>query len=854
MRNLKKILALVLSLMMVLSVMVTASAADFSDADEIQYAEAVDVLNGLGILTGSQGKFAPNGTLTRAQAAKIITFIALGEDTDKLVKGTGSAQFSDVTGGWAYDYVSYCANEKIISGSQGKFFPDAEVTGYQFGKMVLNVLGIEGTYTGSGWELRVATALKSEDLLAGLADSFSLKAKLTREEAAQIAFNAMNYVTETVYGYRIYTETAGVKTYAKDFYATLAEAAVAASALKSAGAGDYKVDTTKVAVNNTLGHKGYGLASSPLTVDGITGRFWYVYDPTYAITGLFTDDVVLGTSSDGTTITKLTSPKGTAPYDADKFVAKLNPASKGGYDVYYNGTKIAALADGATTVADQVYYNTTATTVMVAASTTAASATDATVIGKGITVKLVDGDGYGYATKILVEASEYTTVAKIKTYAETKTKGAYTEYTFANGMKKVAFSTKVTTADKTTVKVYDGIAVGDKVLVTNLASCAVVAKAGSVTGKVTAYSSAGVFTIDGTKYYASAVAKSTEDTSKMSTFVTNISTNLNTEVTFALDANGYIVTPTTKVADQYVYVVVGSHAIQTLEGNKIVTSYAASVMFTDGSYADVTVAKVDDTTVDGSHTVGAGLYSYKVNSKGGYELKTVSGKAIASDALKTHKSELVANTAYANNSTKYIYAKTATVGTDTVLVGTTVYTGINAYPLLSFATGAYTLVEGGKIVDVVFVTSATAAVDKVDVAWYLGTYTTEYVDGKAVKIYDLVVDGKATTIENLDVSAVAAGDLIKVDQDNKASKLPLTSAKLVYTSGLLFGGADGGTFIQEIDAGVPVYTMTKDDGSVSVGDMTDLAMSAEDAETCNYFALTATVNGTTTIVAIYVVK
>ena len=150
MRNLKKILALVLSLMMVLSVMVTASATDFADDADITNKEAVEVMSALGILSGSQGKFAPQGTLERAQAAKIIAFLKLGADADALLKGTGSTVFEDVTSGWAYDYVSYCAGEGIVSGSQGKFFPKNTLTGYEFGKMVLNAAGVEGTYTGSG--------------------------------------------------------------------------------------------------------------------------------------------------------------------------------------------------------------------------------------------------------------------------------------------------------------------------------------------------------------------------------------------------------------------------------------------------------------------------------------------------------------------------------------------------------------------------------------------------------------------------------------------------------------------------------------------------------------------------------
>ncbi len=205
MRNLKKILALVLSLMMVLSVMVTASAADFSDADEIQYTEAVEVMSALGILNGVDGKFVPNGTLERAQAAKIIAYIKLGADTEDLLATLTTNKFADVTGGWAMPYITYCSNEGIIDGYKDadgvwNFGPKGTLQGYAFAKMVLNALGIDGDYTGSNWTLEVAKNLNStKGLKDGLAN-IKLSENITREQAAQLAFNAMKYTGSATTG------------------------------------------------------------------------------------------------------------------------------------------------------------------------------------------------------------------------------------------------------------------------------------------------------------------------------------------------------------------------------------------------------------------------------------------------------------------------------------------------------------------------------------------------------------------------------------------------------------------------------------------------------------------------------
>ena len=90
----KKLLALVLALVMSMS-LVTISNADFKDADKIDYTEAVDVMNAVGVLIGDEnGNFNPKENLTRAQAAKIISYLLLGNKTAEGLAGSG--KFTDV--------------------------------------------------------------------------------------------------------------------------------------------------------------------------------------------------------------------------------------------------------------------------------------------------------------------------------------------------------------------------------------------------------------------------------------------------------------------------------------------------------------------------------------------------------------------------------------------------------------------------------------------------------------------------------------------------------------------------------------------------------------------------------------
>lgn len=196
MRNLKKVLALVLALVMSMSLITIANASDFSDDADIKYDEAVDVMVAAGIIDGvGNNSFDPNGTLTREQAAKLITYMLLGENSEKL--GVESSSFKDVAATrWSAPAIEYCATMGIIDGAgDGNFYPAGKLTGYAFAKMLLTALGYSSEregYTGSNWTINVATKALSEDvrLDAGLENMFG-NAELSRQEAAQMALNAV---------------------------------------------------------------------------------------------------------------------------------------------------------------------------------------------------------------------------------------------------------------------------------------------------------------------------------------------------------------------------------------------------------------------------------------------------------------------------------------------------------------------------------------------------------------------------------------------------------------------------------------------------------------------------------------
>ncbi len=191
----KKFLSLMLAMIMVMSLVTVGAGAAFTDAEDIQYTEAVDLMAGLGILQGpGDGTFNPKGNLSRAAAAKIIAYIALGaKKADAMTYDEVIFPDVELTSSTA-PYIAWCAEQGIINGySDGTFGRKNNVTGHAFLKMVLGALGIYGQYTGTGWQTVVTAAASKEGvkLLEGLSEDVVLSQPLTREAACQIAFNAM---------------------------------------------------------------------------------------------------------------------------------------------------------------------------------------------------------------------------------------------------------------------------------------------------------------------------------------------------------------------------------------------------------------------------------------------------------------------------------------------------------------------------------------------------------------------------------------------------------------------------------------------------------------------------------------
>ena len=198
----KKLLALVLALVMTLSLAVVGSNAAFKDADKVKdtYAEAVDVLSGMGVFNGYKNadgtySFQPEGAITRAEVAAIVYRIYTADVKDKnisLYEGYGT--FTDLAGAnWAKGYIGYCANAGLVKGYDAKTFgPSDKVTGYQALAMILRAMGYDknGEFTGANWQLYVAQTAQQLGILKN-AGGESLQAPASRQLVAELLFQAI---------------------------------------------------------------------------------------------------------------------------------------------------------------------------------------------------------------------------------------------------------------------------------------------------------------------------------------------------------------------------------------------------------------------------------------------------------------------------------------------------------------------------------------------------------------------------------------------------------------------------------------------------------------------------------------
>lgn len=141
----RKILAALLTLVMVFSLLPVSAWAEettYSDVAGHWAQTAILRWSDYGVLQGSEGKFSPDGTLTRGQMAVILSRLLN-------LPAAPSAGFTDVApDAWYADGINRCAAAGILQGSEGKAMPEDPITREQAMVMLCRALGIAAEDVG----------------------------------------------------------------------------------------------------------------------------------------------------------------------------------------------------------------------------------------------------------------------------------------------------------------------------------------------------------------------------------------------------------------------------------------------------------------------------------------------------------------------------------------------------------------------------------------------------------------------------------------------------------------------------------------------------------------------------------
>ena len=193
MKNLKKVLALVLAFACAFTMF---AGAAFTDQADISQTEAVDMLTALNVIEGYEdGSFRPDEIVTRAEMAKMIYVIRNG-GSDVVTQYEGyKTPFTDVenVNHWAKGYIAYCYANGIIAGTSATTFePDRAVTGQEAAKMALVLLGYDpdrAGLVGTAWGTNTINLATQKDLFKDY--STSITAGSPRQFAAQLLYNTL---------------------------------------------------------------------------------------------------------------------------------------------------------------------------------------------------------------------------------------------------------------------------------------------------------------------------------------------------------------------------------------------------------------------------------------------------------------------------------------------------------------------------------------------------------------------------------------------------------------------------------------------------------------------------------------
>ena len=723
----KKLLALVLALVMSMS-LVTISNAAFKDADKIDYKEAVDVMNAIGVFVGDEnGNFNAKENLTREQAAKIIAYLELGDKTaDALV---GSNIFTDVASTrWSAGFVGYCAQAGVVNGvGDSKFNPTGALTALQFGKMLLVELGYDAKaekMEGIDWAINTSRLMAKAKLMDGI--DGSVNQVITREQAAKMSLNALKAPTVV--------------------YDTKGSSLTVNGAEINFGASEAKYNTSDVAADQNISEK--KLTSGEYTVE--LGE--KLYPKLVLVDGDYAEayDAFLRPAD---TWYYKNQKIGTYAWTPDLTYTKSVSASE-----LYMDLGISTVANGkkASYVAVDGVRNATQESYLIQKSNT----TDK-FGGNGVLTEVYKDDNFVYIVEINTYVGDVSAVS-----AGTKTQNAYVTIANRGNGTSGTYETTDFAVDDVVLYTYsyklDGAKYEGIQSVTKAAA--------KITGNLSEVTLGKNATVGSTKYDFSKKIANVADT-----------TMLKYDVDVILDSYGYAIDiQPTNTNTAYAYVL----NVKANAGDFNSTA-KAELLFTDGTTQVVSLTNEKggtDVYTKGTNSAGTNkvnvltvgdIVKYQVNNADKYTLERVAqlnaeavnaladnARTQASGADKTQTSNgsysFKANNVDYTANGKTLFLVATKNGTGTVY---TVYEGIKNVPSITTSAAVNSIVKKGESNEY----AAAGQTDVFPADSYEFTITVTSEDGAMVKSYTLKFDAVNYYTLTLKTNASGQAAMVSVD-------------------------------------------------------------------------------------------
>ena len=720
MNNLKRVLSVGMASTMVLGMMATASAAsfnDFTDKDEIVNKDAVSMVTELGIIAGlPDGSYGATQNIDRASFARLICVTLNGGKEPTL--GNLTTSFTDTKGHWAEKYIAYCVQQGIIAGKgNNTFAPSAQVTGSEAAKMLLVAVGYNTTYEGIGgatWQVSTDVLANQVGLYKGL-ETINTSAALTRDQAAQMIYNALNAEMvkyEIVPGVstngQIVANTqrqeTGETLLEKAFKAVKVEGVVLANEYAALnGAGVQDEGKTYVQLNDApkgLNSTGAFKVSTDLDMVGKTVTMFVQPDANSTQTS---KAVVLGNAleSDTNNVAVLTAGKDSAT-KIKEYLDDNNLKTNGSTEWYVNYA-LQSEKDGDKTVNKALSTN---------------------EAGKELTFIDNNDDGVvDYALQLV------KTFGKVTSYNDSK--DGTINVSAVNPADSITYKSLSSTKAAKDINGFADVKKDDYVFFYKIGNKEFVEPAKSVEVTVSSIKGNKV-TADDTTYEQSGLVKGVNEDAKN----LNEAVELGDKVTFYLDNAGYVVyTDAEAAADEYLKVL----AVDSFSN---VSGYASTkILKTDGT-TEVVNAYYDKAGTKEKPDSGK-IYAYSVNSKGVYKLvlTDLTEKSINSTAIQKGKTQITTGV-LANAQTVFVIDR----GNDVY----TVYTGIANVPKeITVKTGS-AIVDKNNIAKAVFISESdmTGSTEGVYVLDKNPTVTGTSDD--KTYTYDVIYKGEKTTLTSED--------------------------------------------------------------------------------------------------------